>query len=131
MILKKWWAPILSVPLVTLLILLALYSSLYPFLSHGKFGFSVTPQITIYIIVSLGALLIPLISGRLHRLPVLIPIIVWSSTTGLGMFFENGGYEGNQNLGVAGHFLAFQLLAIAMSVFYFCFQLKYKSVNEL
>ncbi len=103
--------PFIGVPILSLLVFAVFYLVGYPFLTYDSWPIQMGSISAIKLIAILAAIVLPLINNKIYRVKLIIPLVFWLLFTFIGLITESGNYEGNQNSGLAGYLLGFQVMA--------------------
>ncbi|MFZ4713161.1 MAG: hypothetical protein ACOYL6_05605 [Bacteriovoracaceae bacterium] len=121
---KKWWLPLLVVPFISFFVFVALYAVLYPLLANGVLPFVIQSFLAIKLIAIIGSILVPYVTTKIFKVQLLIPCVIWIVLNMIAMVVSPSSFEGNQNLGAAGHLVLYQIGAMILSSIFSSLELK-------
>lgn len=125
-LLTKAWFPLISVPIFSFLFFATCYFLAYPFLTYDSWPIQMSSLYVIKLFSIVAVIVLPLINKKINQVNLKIPLLIWIFFTGIGLYTESGGYEGNQNSGLALYLFGFQLMAIITTAIYSTLQNKIK-----
>ena len=117
---RHWWFSLLLMPPICVALLMALTYLLYPILLPAIMdSFFLIKGLMLFF-----AGLMILIQWKVSGAQLWIITGIWTVFTGLAFVTEHGGYDGNQNTGLAFHFFNYQFFAVLFSALYASLDLK-------
>lgn len=126
--LNKWWSGVFVVPFLLFVVLLLHYKVFYPVLTYDTFPIRMNSFLAIKILVISAAIFMSFIVSYLYQLKSFLFLFIWVPLMIVG-FFTIEPVDGNQNLGLIGHFSFYQILATAITIFSVSLYLKGKLVK--